>query len=429
MRTWVTLILGLLLAGVPAVAQAPNSAPDNPQPAGGNHLVSSVVVQSPNPWAAGQVVQVTLYGVPGGLASFDLGPLTAIPMVETQPGTYRGQYVLTAADEQLVNPLVVGHLQMPGGPQDVWRSHPVPPPSPVVVTVNSGGATALAPGQTVQIVVHGTPGGVGTFDVGTRYGMPLSEVSPGVYMGSYTVQPTDPPGPLGVQARITVNGAPLTASAPPGLMISGVAPVLSIQSVSGAGAGPVMPGQILTFSVRGTPGQQATFAINGFTYPMAEVSPGVYVGQWTVPANFPTSQLPVQVSLADAYGHAVSQAAPWAVTVSGSSVPPNPVPAGNVTIDYPTMHSEVSAGFGVAGRAVPGASLRIVVYSTPDTTPGGRLKVMQCDFEAQANADGSYNVPVPLNGATPGEHLDVRVQSLDATGVIVGQDEVVVTLQ
>lgn len=407
----VVLSVLLLLAGVPARAQD-----------AGEHLITSVVVSSPETWEAGGLVVVTMTGRPGGQATFDLGPVQGIALYEGPPGTYRGTYVLTPADAALVNPVVIGHLHMPGGETGVWRPSPG---VPLAVTVNTGDVATLAPGQTFQVTVRGPAGGLATFDVGSHAGLPMAEVAPGVYVGSYTVQPGDA-SPAYVQAHVTVAGSPQTSAAPqPVYFTAGGG--LQLESITTPNAGPVLPGQTVSVTAIGTPGTRASFTVGGVTLSMAEVSPGTYVGNYPVPVSAVPGSLPVSVTLQDATGRVLTQPAPFAFSVAAG---PGASPAaGPVTIDAPTMRSDVAPGFTVSGRTTPGAVLHVQVFVTPDEVPGGTLVDQQFEARLYAGQDGTFDVPVVLNGAQPGQHLDVRVQTLDAGGAPVGQDEVVVTLR
>ena len=68
---------------------------------------------------AGDTLMVSVTGPPHAAASFDVGTHTDVPMRETAPGVYSGQYMVQPGDS-LVNSPVVAHLHpMKGLPLNI----------------------------------------------------------------------------------------------------------------------------------------------------------------------------------------------------------------------------------------------------------------------------------------------------------------------
>ncbi|TAM58864.1 copper amine oxidase N-terminal domain-containing protein [bacterium] len=70
------------------IASRPSAG--TPAPAGSVHI-AAFTIDATHPLRAGQTLNVTLTGSPGGTATFDLGPIVrGLPMTESSPGHYRG---------------------------------------------------------------------------------------------------------------------------------------------------------------------------------------------------------------------------------------------------------------------------------------------------------------------------------------------------
>lgn len=162
----------------------------------------------------------------------------------------------------------------------------------------------VAPGSDIDFTLEGTPRAQASVRVsGVNKVINLSEVSSGVYQGSYTLSRRDQ---LGAQPTVratlrlrgmaivttqaltapAVNAAPQPAPAPqaaaPVIERFGVAPVARIE-----------PGAELRFVAMGTPGGRAQLTIEGVVQgvAMTEVRPGRYEGAYTIRRNdnFPAS--------------------------------------------------------------------------------------------------------------------------------------------
>lgn len=158
----------------------------------------------------------------------------------------------------------------------------------------------LYPGAELIFTVEGTPRAQASVRLGgINRTVPLTEISAGVYEGTYTVRTTDRAvANTTIRATLKLRGmsasdsikvpwrrgppasavAPVPAPAPaaqsaPAITSFGVVPIGSIE-----------PGAELKFRMSGTPGGAAGFTIEGVAnnVPMREVSSGQYEGSYTV---------------------------------------------------------------------------------------------------------------------------------------------------
>ncbi|MHB2021165.1 MAG: stalk domain-containing protein [Candidatus Xenobia bacterium] len=85
-------------------------------------------------------------------------------------------------------------------------------------------AVPLAPGQLLTVQMQGPPHGFATFDLGAMHvGLPMTEQSPGMYVGQYQVQPGDVGQTLTVVGHVGISGQPpLTGTDPTPLTFGGM---------------------------------------------------------------------------------------------------------------------------------------------------------------------------------------------------------------
>jgi hypothetical protein len=85
---------------------------------------------------------------------------------------------------------------------------PTPPSGQVRIrSITHSADRPLRAGETLTVTIRGTPGGQATFDIfGVAQGVAMSEVSPGVYRGSYRIQANDNVLSAGVFGHLRVGG-------------------------------------------------------------------------------------------------------------------------------------------------------------------------------------------------------------------------------
>ena len=161
----------------------------------------------------------------------------------------------------------------------------------------------IAAGSDLDFTVEGSPRGQASVRIsGINKNIILTEVSNGIYQGSYTVSRRDQlgsqpsaratlrlrgMGTFSTQALNTAVVSPAPVASPPPAVLPvierfGVTPVARIE-----------PGAELKFGVTGSPGGRALLTIDGVVRDlvMAEVKPGRYEGAYTIRRNdfFPAS--------------------------------------------------------------------------------------------------------------------------------------------
>lgn len=120
--------------------------------------------------------------------------------------------------------------------QSAGAAPPPPPPGPVAVritsvTVAQVTAAALRTGQRVEVTLRGTPGGTASFDIfGVVAGVPMTEISTGVYRGSYAVRAGDTIVDAAVIGRLRVGTQEVLVAADRPVTIDTVAPAITNRS-------------------------------------------------------------------------------------------------------------------------------------------------------------------------------------------------------
>lgn len=84
-------------------------------------MIRAVVTNvSEGPFGSGDIVKVGLFGEPGIVADFDLGNFKrGLPMHESQPGVYLGEYAALPGDNTRDMP-IIAHLKRASGPESQW---------------------------------------------------------------------------------------------------------------------------------------------------------------------------------------------------------------------------------------------------------------------------------------------------------------------
>lgn len=154
----------------------------------------------------------------------------------------------------------------------------------------------LSAGSKISFTVEGTPGAKASVRIGgIARRIPLKEVEPGVYEGTYTVRSGDQiSASSGARATLQRRNRSTSAqlSDTLGTTVGAIAAVpsqvlpsvLAIESFAVTPIDRIEPGAELSFTLNGTPGGQAAFTIEGVAtdVPMREVRAGQYVGNYTV---------------------------------------------------------------------------------------------------------------------------------------------------
>lgn len=150
----------------------------------------------------------------------------------------------------------------------------------------------LTPGTDLNFTLWGTPGGVATLRInGAKHKLVLEESQAGVYEGIYTISARDRIKAdsridanlrLGNQVASAVLDEPILAGTPARDSRSGTEPRVERFEVQPAPL--IAPGNEIGFTLRGTPGGQATVVIGGARgkFFLPEERSGEYSGSYTI---------------------------------------------------------------------------------------------------------------------------------------------------
>ena len=152
----------------------------------------------------------------------------------------------------------------------------------------------LSPGTVLAFSLNGTPGADVSLQIaGATATVPMSEVRPGVYEGSYTIAQRDRlTSASRVTAQVVKDGQTASATLARSLQAGARDPVPVLAAAQITGFDVTAPerlrgGDELGFSLTGTPGAKARVAVQGIdrSIPLSEASPGVYEGVYVMRRN------------------------------------------------------------------------------------------------------------------------------------------------
>jgi len=168
----------------------------------------------------------------------------------------------------------------------------VPAQAPVISSVTVHPSTPLRTGDVVTVTLIGEPRGQAVFTIeGVVAAVRMAELGnqPGVYVGTYTIRQSDPGRTARVIVQLARGDRVSQAEAPVRLTIVAGSPQPEARIVFLAhdAQKPLRGGEVLTVTLRGTPGGVATFDVSGVVTgaAMREVAPGVYQGAYAVRAG------------------------------------------------------------------------------------------------------------------------------------------------
>lgn len=174
----------------------------NPPPGGGDRPdIDTIVISPQRTLKVGDTLRVIMTGDAGGQATFDVvGVRTAIPMAEVASGRYEGS-LQVGSNLTANNAAVVVHLRK-NGLESISQANTTVSFEGTANLLTSVDLEPNAPhrlGQTVTVTAYGSAGGTANMDVGGRLGIPMSEISSGVYRGTFVTAQGD------ANSRVAVN--------------------------------------------------------------------------------------------------------------------------------------------------------------------------------------------------------------------------------
>jgi hypothetical protein len=369
-------------------------------------------------------------GTPGARATVRVaGVARTLVLQEVDDGIYEGSYVLRSRDRATPASTATVTLKRSSRATSSTMGHlaaanPPPAAPPVVSAQPAGGAAPvisrfhvrpidkIEPGTELRFSADGTPGARASFTIeNVANAMPMREVSPGHYEGSYTIKRLDKiyEG-MPIVATLEANGqAVRTALARGGMLVDARPPtirnlhprdgetVLATGPVSVSGTFDDRGGVgVDPTSVRVTLGGRdvtpnATVSRDFFTY-RAELAPGRYVAD---------------VTARDAAGNPVRTSWNFAVEQQPTAAVGLPL---EITSHAP--NSIVAPGrLQVRGRTAPGASVDVDV--TGFAAVAGMIGVSQKLYSERVTADaaGNFGFSFQPQFQVPGMRYEVDVKA------------------
>lgn len=215
--------LGAVMVAQPALADnfQYHVAPDqHPVAQTDQGVVRNMTLNSDSGLSPGATLRVEVHATPNARwANVNLGDDVRVPLRERAPGEYIGTHVIRRGERIDPDRLMTVHAGWGEGPVTLAFNYP---PSFRSLAMGSAPATSNAqvnsfgmnpsdadfdPGSVVRFRLVGTPRAhawVDIPDVARR--LPLREVRPGVYVGSYTVRRGDDSDSFGHARAVLQNG-------------------------------------------------------------------------------------------------------------------------------------------------------------------------------------------------------------------------------
>ena len=140
-----------------------------------------------------------LSATPGSEVTLQIGGASAgVRLNEVRPGMYEGDYTVRTRDRLTATSLVTARIARDGRvmnatlDQSLLRGAPSPVQTARIGAFTVNAPEQIRPGDELNFSLSGVPGGTARVAVeGINTSMPLSEVSRGLYEGSYTVSRKD----------------------------------------------------------------------------------------------------------------------------------------------------------------------------------------------------------------------------------------------
>lgn len=382
--------------------------------------------------APGSELFFRVEGTPGSRATVRVGGVSrTLVLQEVDDGVYEGGYTLRPNDRAKPNSAATATLRRSGRSASTTLAHLSAAPAPAVVQVQPAPqpqrpvalalnrfvaepVDKLEPGTELKFIAEGTPGAKASFTIeNVASGIPMREVAPGRYEGSYTLKRLDKvTGGVPIVAALEANGQVIRSnltrnqmlvdSRPPtirnqyprdGETIHATGPVSVSGTFDDRGGLGVDPKTVKIVLAGRDVTPQASISRDFFTY-RGELAPGRYVAD---------------VSAKDVAGNPVRSA--WTFNVEQQ---PTAAVSGLplvVTSHAPNAAVPVGSKVTVRGKTAPYATVDAEVIGVASVV--GKIGLAERLFServtADANGDFAFDVPAQL--PVPGMRYEVSLKA------------------
>jgi hypothetical protein len=247
-------------------------------------VVNALQLNADSGVAPGSQLQFTVEGTPRGRANVRIGQSNiVVPLRETSSGVYRGTHTVRRADR--IDPNEMLRASITAGQLTTTANYTFPPSfiaqfdnnaqqqaqatAPRIARFVANPSANLEPGTDIRFVLNGVPGGTASVNIpGTARNVPLREMRPGVYRGSYTIRRQDNPNNLNSAAATLRSGDQVvTANLTEPLMAStqsmGAAPMTALPlQVLSPGNNAAIDGNQFQLQGRTAPGASVTVKVD-----------------------------------------------------------------------------------------------------------------------------------------------------------------------
>lgn len=379
----------------------------------------SLQVNSDGGLSAGSDLEFTVEATPRAQVSLRVqGIPRNIVLKETARGIYTAQYTVKRQDRltgnsqirataRLRNRSASGDYSFPAAFSSAPVASTPPPvaaaPPPVVLKIDRFAVAPvdkIEPGAELRFMLAGMPGGVATFAIpGVVDNVPMREVRPGVYEGSYTIRRLDNLAPSRpIVATLRIGDKAVTSSLNQPLTVDAKAPVLRNLSPR---EGELLTGNTTTavsasFDDAGGVGvdpKSVRILLSGRN---VTAESNITAQFFSYRADLPAGRYSVDVSAKDMVGNVMNKV--WTFEVAGTAAA---VPV--TLLLQATSHSNNAIVEGnsttVRGRTAPGAVVEVKVQAIAPIA--GLFGVTQEVLNEQVQADGAGNFAFTFSPRLP----------------------------
>lgn len=373
----------LLLVGTPAAGQAP------PGEVAVAVQISTFSVDRAGPLKAGDRLQATLTGSPGGRASFTMLNVSGeVPMSETTPGVYTGALVIPK-NVSVSGAAVVGRLVgKDGTPAPLLAARQL-------ITIDNAPPAAYAQTPAPQAAVANlqpliyaalTDGpGTGVDPQSIRLYLDGQDVTPNAKIAE-NFAAYRPAVPLAAGTHNIVllaqDKAGNSTRAAWSFRVAGSLPGVLLSADTSPSGLPVSSGHPLLVTLHGPPGRSAVCTLPAVSQniPLREISAGTYQGTYSPDPGASCALTPVAAALKGVDAVAMLDRA---VAISAEA-PPAP------SILEPGSQIEIGDTLDIAGRSYPGA-LVLAALSYKSRSDTGLFEIDGNAISAWTRADDKGN--------------------------------------